>query len=238
MNGEYPRPQMVRDQWWDLDGPWDYAITNTDERPSAWDGTIKVPFSPEAPASGVGRQVGPDDRLWYRRHADFSDAPGRVLLHFGAVDQRARVWVNGVEAGSHVGGYTPFSFDITGALDDDREAEILVLVRDETDRVPLARGKQKTARGGIWYTPQSGIWQSVWAEAAPETYIKSLRVTPDYDGAAVRVEADPAGAVVHFRGGDYPCPATVPVPDFEPWSPEHPVLYDFSVTLGDDRVES
>lgn len=238
MNGAYPRPQMVRDQWWDLDGPWDYAITDTDERPSAWDGTIEVPFSPEAPASGVGRRIGPEDRLWYHRRADFSDAPGRVLLHFGAADQRAAVWVNGVPVGSHVGGYTPFSFDVTGALDDDRAAEILVLVRDETEAVPLARGKQKTRRGGIWYTPQSGLWQSVWAEAVPEACIKSLRVTPDYDGASVRVEADPAGAVVHFRGNDYPCPAVVPVPDFEPWSPEHPRLYDFSVTLGADRVES
>lgn len=238
MNGAYPRPQMVRDQWWDLDGPWEYAVTATDEPPSAWDGTIQVPFSPEAPASGVGRQIGPDDRLWYRRRADFSDAPGRVLLHFGAVDQRARVWVNGAEAGSHIGGYTPFSFDVTDLLDTDRTAEILVLVRDGTDRVDLARGKQRMKRGGIWYTPQSGIWQSVWAEAAPETYIKSLRITPDYDAAVVRVGSDPAGATVHFRGNNYPCPAAVPVPGFEPWSPEHPRLYDFSVTLGEDRVES
>ncbi len=234
----YPRPQMVREQWWDLCGPWDYAVTGTDAVPSRWDGTIRVPFSPEAPASGVMRPVGPDDRLWYRRTADFSGAPGRVLLHFGAVDQRAKVWVNGVEAGTHVGGYTPFSLDITAALDDTRRAEILVLCRDGTDTVPLARGKQKTERGEIWYTPQSGIWQPVWAEAVPEEHIKSLRITPDPDGSCVHIDADPAGAAVYFRGNTYPCPAEVPVPDFEPWSPEHPKLYDFSVSLGRDRVES
>ena len=238
MFDEYPRPQMERAQWWDLCGPWQYAINGSDEPPAAWDGTIPVPFSPEAPASGVGRSVGPEDRLWYRRQADFSGAPGRVLLHFGAVDQTARVWVNGTEAGAHAGGYTPFSLDITAALGPDRQAEILVLCRDGTDDSGMARGKQKTARGGIWYTPQSGIWQPVWAEAVPETYIKKLRVTPDYDGAAVTVEAEPAGAVVHFGGADYPCPARVPVPDFQPWSPEEPKLYDFTVTLGQDEVKS
>ena len=238
MFDEYPRPQMERAQWWDLCGPWQYAINGSDEPPAAWDGTIPVPFSPEAPASGVGRSVGPEDRLWYRRQADFSDAPGRVLLHFGAVDQTARVWVNGTEAGAHAGGYTPFSLDITAALGPDRQAEILVLCRDGTDDSGMARGKQKTARGGIWYTPQSGIWQPVWAEAVPETYIKKLRIIPDYDGAAVTVEAEPAGAVVHFGGADYLCPARVPVPDFQPWSPEEPKLYDFTVTLGQDEVKS
>ena len=238
MAGEYPRPQMVRAQWWDLCGPWDYAVTDSDEPPAVWDGTICVPFSPEAPASGAARRPGPDDRLWYRRRADFSNAPGRVLLHFGAVDQRARVWVNGTEAGAHVGGYCPFSFDITDALDGDRQAEILVLCRDETERTPLARGKQRTDRGGIWYTPQSGIWQDVWAEAVPERYIRSLRITPDVDGACVYIDADPAGAAVHFRGNTVPCPARVPVPEPELWSPEHPKLYGFSVTLGQDRVES
>ena len=237
MSGEYPRPQMVRDQWWDLCGPWEYAVTPADDVPSRWDGKIEVPYSPEAPASGVGRRIGPEDRLWYRRRADFSDAPGRVLLHFGAVDQRARVWINGVEAGSHTGGYTPFSLDITDLLDGDRTGEILVLVRDGTDTVPLARGKQRTDRGGIWYTPQSGIWQPVWAEAVPAEHIRSLRITPDLDSGTVRIEADPGGTV-WFQGRDYPCPAVVPVPEPVPWSPERPTLYDFSVTLGQDRVES
>ena len=238
MFDEYPRPQMARRQWWNLCGPWEYAFTDTDAAPSRWDGTIQVPFSPESPLSGVGRSLGPEQWLWYRRQADFSDAPGRVLLHFGAVDQRARVWVNGVETGGHVGGYTPFSMDITDALDGGRRGEILVAVRDETDLSGLARGKQKTKRGGIWYTPQSGIWQPVWAEAVPENHIRALRITPDLDGGCVRIDGEPAGATVHFQGNDYPCPAVVPVPDFEPWSPESPKLYPFSVTLGDDRVES
>ncbi len=238
MKGEYPRPQLVREQWWDLCGPWQYAVTGSDERPAVWDGQIRVPFSPEAPASGVERTVGPDERLWYRRDADFSDAPGRVLLHFGAVDQRAEVWINGRHAGAHTGGYTPFSFDITDLLDSGRRAEILVLCRDETERNGMARGKQSTKRGGIWYTRQSGIWQSVWAEAVSEEHIESLRITPDIGRAAVRIESEPPGAVVHFRGNTYPCPADVPVPGFEPWSPETPRLYDFSVTLGADRAES
>ena len=234
---EYPRPQMARRQWWNLCGSWDYAITKTAEKPSFFNGQILVPFSPETPASGVNRKVGPGDWLWYHRRASFADAPGRVLLHFGAVDQRAVVWVNGVEAGSHVGGYTPFEMDITDVLDGDREAEILVCVRDETEASPLARGKQTTKRGGIWYTPQSGIWQPVWAEAVPENHIRGLRITPDYDNACVLIEADPAGTV-YFQGRDYECPARVSVPDFIPWSPENPHLYDFTVTLGEDRVES
>ena len=238
MFDEYPRPQMERARWWNLCGPWQYAVTGSDEPPAAWDGTIPVPFSPEAPASGVGRTVRPEDRyLWYRRTVTMPEGD-KVLLHFGAVDQRAVVWCNGWEAGSHTGGYTPFTLDITDTLEEDRKAEILVAVRDDTDQSPLARGKQKTERGGIWYTPQSGIWQPVWAEAVPETYIKKLRITPDFDGAAVTVEAEPAGAVVHFGGRDYPCPARVPVPDFQPWSPEEPRLYDFTVTLGDDTVKS
>ena len=236
MFDEYPRPQMERDTWINLCGPWDYAITRTAAPPKTWDGTITVPFSPEAPASGVNRTLAPGEYLWYHRRVTFPTG-GKVLLHFGAVDQRAVVWCNGWEIGSHTGGYTPFTVDITDTLEDGREADILVAVRDDTDASPLARGKQKTQRGGIWYTPQSGIWQPVWAETVPERYIKKLRIEPDFDSAAVTVTAEPGGTVL-FQDRAYESPARIPVPDMIPWSPENPHLYEFTVTLGEDRVKS
>ena len=165
---EYPRPQLVRESFYPLNGLWDYAITASDACPGAWDGQILVPFSPEAPLSGVGKTLRPGQVLWYRRPLPLKKRAGmRTLLHFGAVDQRAWVYVNGLLAGTHTGGYTAFTLDITKLL---REGEntLTVAVRDDTDTVPLARGKQKTKRGGIWYTPQSGIWQTVWAELVPE----------------------------------------------------------------------
>ena len=234
---EYPRPQMVRSQWQDLCGPWDYAITQSDARPTVWDGSILVPFSPEAPASGVNRTVKPGDRLWYGKTVSFPREGDRVLLHFGAVDQEATVWCNGVFVGSHRGGYTPFTLDITDALDMDRTGELLVCVRDDTDLSPLARGKQSRSPGGIWYTPQSGIWQPVWAENVPANHIHRLRITPLFDESAVMIELFPGGTV-HFRGQDYPSPARIPMPDFIPWSPENPYLYEFSASLGNDTVKS
>lgn len=237
MSFGYPRPQMERSDWLDLCGPWEYAVTDSPEPPAQWDGEIVVPFSPEAELSGVGRFVRPGEYLWYRRTVTIPGTGGRVLLHFGAVDQQTVVYCAGREAARHTGGYTPFTADITELLDENGATQIVVRVRDDSDRSPLARGKQKIRRGGIWYTPQSGIWQPVWAERVPETYIESLRITPLYDEAAVEIDAVPGGTV-HFGGADYPCPARVPVPDFRPWSPDTPHLYDFTVTLGDDEVKS
>ncbi len=237
MFNEYPRPQMERSRWMDLCGPWEYAITKTAQRPSQWDGQIQVPFSPEAPASGVSRLLQPGEFLWYRRKVSFDKEGDCVLLHFGAVDQRAVVWCNGQEVGAHLGGYAPFTVELTKALDEDRSGEIVVAVQDDTDKSYFARGKQKMKRGGIWYTPQSGIWQPVWAETVPQEYIQSLHITPRFDESVVEISAEPGG-VVHFMGKDYPCPARVPVPDFISWSPEDPHLYDFTVTLGTDEVKS
>lgn len=244
---EYPRPQMRRDSYLNLNGRWEYAITDSDELPRRWDGTILVPFSPESALSGVGRSLRPGQTLWYRREVilpqGFIPADGRLLLHFGAVDQEAAVYWNGRLLGRHMGGYNAFTLDATDALGP--RNSLVVRVHDDTDASFHSRGKQKTRRGGIWYTPQSGIWQTVWMEAVPRHYIESLRIVPLFDQSAVEVmvrcsqplqcEATVDGRTVPFTSGE---PARIPMPDFRAWSPEDPYLYDLSVTLGEDRVES
>ena len=239
---EYPRPQMVRENWLNLNGPWDYAFSESGLKPVRFQGKIVVPFSPEAPLSGVGRALGPDEFLWYRKELTLpsSFAGKRVLLHFGAVDQDATLWVNDRFILTHSGGYLPFSADVTDSFADGR-AEILLRVSDETDRGEKTRGKQSSHPGGIWYTAQSGIWQTVWLEAVPESYIASLRITPDLDRREVHLSAELVGegtAFAEFGGESYALPARIPVPNVETWSPEHPKLYDFSVRFGADRVES
>jgi hypothetical protein len=246
---EYPRPQLVRDSCLILNGRWEYAIRPAGEgRPGSWDGTILVPFSPEAPLSGVGRTVGPDDELWYRR--ELTLPPGfrgdRVLLNFGAVDQRCEVFVDGVSVGAHRGGYLPFTLDITEAMPSDR-AELVVRVRDTTDTASESRGKQSSRPGGIWYTPQSGIWQTVWAESVPQVHVTELLVQPclaegaldvtvlgGAGRAAVRVLAD--GREVGRAEAPTGEPVRIPLTLVRPWSPEDPFLYDLEVVLGDDRV--
>ncbi|MGN0981748.1 MAG: glycoside hydrolase family 2 protein [Candidatus Limivicinus sp.] len=239
---EYPRPQLARADWLNLNGPWDYAITGSTRQPAEYEGSILVPFSPEAELSGVGRSLKSGENLWYHRQvlipAQFSGK--RLLLHFGAVDQAAAVWVNGQQAGSHVGGYLPFSLDITDLIEDGA-ADIVVRVTDDTEKSGLTRGKQRTKRGGIWYTPQSGIWQTVWMEAVPESYVKNLLITPDFDSAVVEIAAETVGnelAYAQFEGQNYLLPARIPVRDFEAWCPENPKLYGFTVTCGEDLVQS
>ena len=252
---EYPRPQLRRNSYLNLNGIWEYAITKTVEKSAAMQGEIVVPFSPETPLSGVGHILQPDEYLWYRRSVTLPEGffrGGRLLLHFGAVDQCCTVWVNGQEAGSHTGGYLPFALDVTELIEGDAFT-LELRVTDPTDTGSLSRGKQRLKNTGIWYTPQSGIWQTVWMECVPENYLRSLRITPKPEENAVhiRLEADdPAMAAVTIcRDGGIIAEGqtdengestlTIPAEELRLWSPEEPFLYDVSIVLpGGDRVES
>ena len=252
---EYPRPQLRRNSYLNLNGIWEYAITKTAEKPAAMQGEIVVPFSPETPLSGVGHILQPDEYLWYRRSVTLPEGffqGGRLLLHFGAVDQCCTVWVNGRKAGSHTGGYLPFALDVTELIEGDAFT-LELRVTDPTDTGSLSRGKQRLKNTGIWYTPQSGIWQTVWMECVPENYLRSLRITPKPEENAVhiRLEADdPAMAAVTIcRDGGIIAEGqtdengestlTIPAEELRLWSPEDPFLYDVSIVLpGGDRVES
>jgi hypothetical protein len=178
-----------------LNGLWEYAIRGRDEeQPAEFDGKILVPFPVESALSGVKRSVTPQDRLWYQR--TFQRPPSaegkRLLLHFGAVDWEARVWVNGHEAGVHRGGYDPFTFDITDLLNDSSDQQLVVSVWDPTDKGVQPRGKQVLAPQGIWYTAVTGIWQTVWLEAVPENYVRSLKMVPDIDAGVLKLTVDTA----------------------------------------------
>lgn len=252
---EYPRPQLRRNSYLNLNGIWEYAITKTAEKPAAMQGEIVVPFSPETPLSGVGHLLQPDEYLWYRRSVTLPEGffrGGRLLLHFGAVDQRCTVWVNGQEAGSHIGGYLPFALDVTELIEGDAFT-LELRVTDPTDTGSLSRGKQRLKNTGIWYTPQSGIWQTVWMECVPENYLRSLRITPKPEENAVhiRLEADdPAMAAVTIcRDGGIIAEGqtdengestlTIPAEQLRLWSPENPFLYDVTIRLASgDTVES
>ena len=248
---EYPRPAMRRDSCEILNGPWQYAITQTVEYPAAWQGSILVPYSPEAPASGVNRTLQSGQWLHYHRlFAPPAGEGGRVLLHFGAVDYACAVQVNGHLAGGHRGGYWPFTLDITDLLNGTGRNSLWVAVQDPTGHGTQARGKQTLKPGGMFYPAQSGIWQTVWLERVPDNYIQTLTVTPDYDARTVTVRvhtAKPGGAVnlwAMVRAGgvtiaedwgsdeaDQDGEVTLNIPEehFFPWSPDTPFLYDLTV---------
>ena len=241
---EYPRPQFVRNSYINLNGCWKCEFSKSSELPSDFKTDITVPFSPETPLSGVGRVLEPSEYLHYEKRfnitSDFNK--GRVFIHFGAVDQIADVYLNGVHIGSHSGGYTPFSFEITDNIKEG-ENRLNVTVRDFSDTKQYSRGKQKFNRGGIWYSPQSGIWQTVWLESTPKEYLHSVKITPDFDNEHVRFdfEAD-AEVLVSVYDGDMLIAETaekvVRIPDFKPWSPESPFLYNVVFSCGKDRVRS
>lgn len=245
----YPRPQMVRRDWMNLNGQWDYAITKaSDGLPARMDGKILVPFAVESRLSGVARKLLPENRLWYRRTftvpANWSGK--RTLLHFGAVDFKSVVWVNGAIAGTHVGGSDPFSFDVTPYLKAGAN-EIVVQVADPTSTGEQPRGKQTLEPRGIWYTAVSGIWQTVWLEPVPDLHIQEVRATPDIDAGTLGVDvllnsgttpSDAVRVTVLQKGKPIASTvargnrrATLAIPSAHLWSPDDPYLYDLRVEL-------
>ncbi len=241
---EYPRPQFVRDSYLSLNGTWKYVIKNNSGRPMRYLADITVPFSPETEISGVCRVLKPTEYLFYLKKFTLPDGfnKGRVFVNFGAVDQLATVFLNGKEVGEHKGGYTPFKFELTDYLIEG-ENKLEVKVQDFTDTRSYSRGKQKTKRGGIWYTAQSGIWQSVWLESTPVEHLESVKITPDYDNEQVSFEYFGTDDVeVLIYDGDTliadTTDKTVKIPDFKSWSPESPFLYNVVFKACGESIKS
>ena len=244
---EYPRPQMVREQWVNLNGLWEYAIAPIEAVPEEIDGHILVPFAIESALSGVGRAVTENDALWYSREITIpKDWDGqRIILHFGAVDWKAEVYVDAQLVGEHTGGYTPFSFDITDFLGKGRRHTLKVKVTDSTDKWYQPHGKQVSDPRGIWYTAVTGIWQTVWMEPVPSSSINSYYAVSDIDSGTLAVSVDAALAdgdivevvlladgvpVVEAEGRE----VTLHVPDMKLWSPSDPYLYDIEIKVVSD----
>ncbi len=246
---EYPRPQMVRAEWQNLNGLWEYSINPKGNYiPEKYDGRILVPYPVESSLSGVQKKVGGNNELWY--HRKFQIPAGwknkKILLNFGAVDWKADVWVNNIKVGSHQGGYTPFTFEISPFLTKEKQQDLIVRVWDPTDQGFQPRGKQVNEPRGIWYTAVTGIWQTVWMEPVEPAYITHLKSVPDIDGGTVSVFASTLGAfpsdLVEVRilvdGKEIGAGKSVAgqevlvkVPNARLWSPESPYLYDMEVRL-------
>lgn len=246
---EYPRPQLVRDAWQNLNGQWDFAILPKGSSPeSGFAGKITVPFAAESLLSGVQKTVGPENELWYERTFELAlDRKGkRVMIHFGAVDWEAEVWVNDKQVGKHQGGFDGFSFDITDNLVKGKSQKVRVRVWDPSDSGPQPRGKQVKEPKGIWYTPVTGIWQTVWLETVPESFISSVysmtdwensvqafypEITNPKEGQEVEVSLLEGGKVVASFKAQPNKSAPVKITSPKAWSPDSPFLYEVSVKL-------
>lgn len=242
---EYPRPQLVRNSYFCLNGVWDYAITQDEALPEQYDGQIVVPFSPETPASGVKRTVKPEDFLYYHTEFHYSKAMDndKLILHFGAVDQVAEVYINNKFAYKHVGGFLPFEFDIKPFIKKTINS-ITVRVKDYSNSKSYSVGKQSLKRGGIWYTPQSGIYMPVWIEAVPYDYVETLNIIPDIDKNIIKIKVNTIDKNVKVKlfNREYKITSNryyeFKVSEYTLWTPETPVLYPFEVFTTNDHVKS
>ncbi len=246
---EYPRPTMERQEWKNLNGLWQYAITDAGKmQPDNFDGDILVPFAVESSLSGVQKRVGEGKELWYQRTFDVPSSwkGKKVILHFGAVDWKAEVWINDVKVGTHKGGYDAFSFDITPFITKSGEQNLVVKVWDPSDKGYQPRGKQVSRPEGIWYTPVTGIWQTVWLEPVNEKHITSVVAIPNIDKGSLKVDVATSGTTygdfyeVILKDGDKVVSSLktvvgqsvdLAVADAKLWSPESPFLYDLEVKL-------
>ncbi len=246
---EYPRPQLVRDQWQNLNGSWDYAILpKGSNEPNAFDGKILVPYAIESSLSGVQKMVGDKNELWYHRtfNVPATWKNKAVILHFGAVDWKADIWINDIKVGAHQGGYAPFSLDITPFLLKDKQQKLVVKVWDPSDQGFQPRGKQVSLPKGIWYTSVTGIWQTVWLEPVETSHVSGLKTVPNIDGGNVAVMASTVGTasndiievkvmengkLIGMGKAVVGQEVTVAVPNAKLWSPESPFLYDLEVSI-------
>ncbi len=241
---EYPRPQFWRDSYINLNGLWDYSVTEKNQ-PNEYNEKILVPFSPECELSGDVTKPKFNEYLWYKKEftlpKDFNK--GKVLLHFGAVDWQATVFINGENVGEHKGGYTSFYFDITKYLKEDNT--LIVKVFDPQDTKEQSRGKQKINSGGIWYTPQSGIWQTVWMESVPDVFIKSADITPDFKNSKVYITVNcnkNINCVIKFDNREITAKCNekieIDMPNFIAWDMDNPYLYNVEIQAETDYIKT